>query len=585
MSCTARAVLRLLAPLAGVTAERLSLSVDTMRHMKRRLPPIPIDRRIVDALAAETSAIPTHGDPEVVEQRMQEVMQGLVAFVRATPNIPTAARIVALLHALSPSPPPLPLRPLQPLVQRLRELLLQPPTPMPVACLSLMHLLPSNATPNVLATLRYDSWSAQDAKRIAQFPFGAASALAAGIVHEAVRDAVLADPKALVHALTEGYTDPQLIAKAATITQAAAEVLVARPDLAQHAALVEQAASSADTAAQVLIGNPSLRTHPALLARVKRSSHYVAEVLAACPEFARDPSFLAIAAQSTTAAAKVLCHCPATEAESQLIDAVAWPSDAARVLIARPDLRAHPALLKVLKREITYRRTRYPSEESAIISQAAAKVLISEASLRTDADLVELARRSSETAAAVLIGCPDIRNARFITAACKTSETAAAVLIGCPDLRRRKALITATAKKPEMATKVLIACADIADDRLIGALARFPLYAADVLLNRPDLRTNRTLLAAVSWRPDTSAQIWIRCPDVCDEEVIRAFTQSVIRHAESAAAVLRARHDVRDSRLLEAVASKPDLLKQVLAERPDLREALATSLPSTTNVP
>lgn len=581
MSCTARAVLRLLAPLAGVTAERLSISVDAMKH--RPPPPIPIDRRIVDALAEESSAIPSHGDIEVVEQRVQEVMQGLVALVRTTPNIPTAARIVALLHALSPSPPPLPLLPLQPLVRRLRKLLLLPPAPMPVDCLSSMHLLPDNAMPNVLATLRYASWSAQDAKRIARFPFGAASALAAGVVHEAVRDAVLADPKAIVYTLTEGYADPQLIAKVASNAQAAAEVLVARPDFAQHAALVAQAASYPDTAAQVLIGIPALRTHPALLAGVKRSSYHVAEVLAACPEFARDPSFLAAAALDCAAAAKVLCHCPRTEAESQLIDAVAWPSDAASVLIARSDLRAHPALLTVLKREITNRRTRFLSEESVLTSQAAAKVLISEASLRTDADLVELARRNSETAAEVLIGCPDIRDARFITAACKTSETAAAVLIGCPDLRRRKALITAVAKKPEMATKVLIACADIADDRLIGTVARFPLYAADILLHRPDLRTNRTLLAAVSWRPDTSAQIWIRYPDVCDEEVTRAFTQSVIRHPESAAAVLRARHDVRDPRLLAAVASKPDLLEQVLAERPDLRAVLAPSLPFTDN--
>lgn len=130
--------------LAGIPAERLAMAVDVIK--RNPAPPHPLDDALVDALAAEASHLPHHGARAVSERQRQDIVQGLVFVLNTSPNIPAAARIAALIHALAAEP--------LPLVQRLRELLQQPPELAPMTSLSAIHAL--------LATLRRSSWSRQE---------------------------------------------------------------------------------------------------------------------------------------------------------------------------------------------------------------------------------------------------------------------------------------------------------------------------------------------------------------------------------------------------------------------------------------
>lgn len=82
------------------------------------------------------------------------------------------------------------------------------------------------------------------------------------------------------------------------------------------------------------------------------------------------------------------------------------------------------------------------------------------------------------------------------------------------------------------------------------------------------------LLVSVMQRPDTTAPVWNRFPDIHDPEVVHVFTLSVAWDPDSAAAVFRACPTVREPRLLAAVARNPTLLNSVLADGPALREVL-----------
>lgn len=589
MSCTDRAVLRLFAPLAGVTAERLSLSVDAMKH--RPPPPIPLDSTIVDALASEASAIPSHGNRGVVEQRVQEVVQGLISLVRATPNIPTAARIVALLHALSPLLPPLPLVPPRPLVQRLRTLLLQPPPPTSLTGISDQG---KDVRQLVIGSLRNTVWGQHEIRAVAAAPDGAAIALAAGVVHPDLRTAVLANPDAIVMALTEGYTDPEFIATAAAAGSTARDTLLARPDLARNSALLAAVTSSPQWAADVLIAVPDIPFSNTLLAAVAQSSYYAAKVLIqrpemrthndlinavqgspadaadvmiACPDLRDDPRLLATVAKSGAYTAKVLAHCPPLPSDEVLAARVSWPLDAAKVLLRRPDLRTHAKLVAVLKQSVQYRLTK----TNPMVAEAAAQILITVPESRMDPDLITLAGRSADAAAQALIGCPELRtNVTLLTAAKKSVEAAANVLVHCPDLHRRRALITAAAKDPHEAARVLMAHPAMTDDQLIASVSVSPRQAAKVMIHRPDLRNLPVLHAAVARSALASAETLIRCPDLRDPALIAPLLESAATNVNTAAAVVIHRRDLRDPRLIDMVATSAHAAVRVVAECPEL---------------
>lgn len=589
MSCTARAVLRLLAPLAGVTAERLSLSVDAMKH--RSPPPIPLDSTIVDVLASESSAIPSHDNCGVVEQRVQEVVQGLISLVRTTPNIPTAVRIVALLHALSPSPPVLPLVPPPPLVQRLRALLLKPPPPTDLTGISHQE---KDVRQMVIGSLRNTVWGQHEIKTVVAAPDGAAIALAAGVVHPDLRTAVLANPAAMVMALTEGYTDPEFIATAAAAGSTARDTLLARPDLAWNSALLAAVTSDPQWAADVLIAVPDIPFSNTLLAAVAQSSYYAAQVLIqrpemrppddlmnavqgspadaadvmiARPDLRDDPRLLATVAKSGAYTAKVLSHCPPLPSDEVLATRVSWPHDAAKVLLRRPDLRTHAKLVAVLKQAVRYRSTK----SNPMLAEAAAQILITDPESRMDPDLITLAGRSADAAAQALIGCPELRtNATLLTAAKKSAQAAANVLIHCPDLHRRKALITAAAKEPYEAARVLMSHPTITNDQLIASVSVSSRQAAKVMIHRPDLRNLPVLHAAVARNALASAETLVRCPDLRDPALIAPLLESAATNVNAAAAVVIHRRDLRDPRLIDMVATSAQAAVRVVVECPDL---------------
>lgn len=594
MSCTAVAAIRLLAPLAGIPAERLAMAVDVIK--RKPSPPIALDDAMVDALATEASHIPFHDARAVLERQLQEIVQGMIFVLNTSPDVPTAARIASLIHALAAEPPPLLTPAPEPLVQRLRELLQRPPAPQ---VLTMLPLRLSDQQRAVIGSLRHGAWTKRELRVLAANPTGAAIALAAGIDHPDLRSAVLTDPAAAVIALSEGYTDPPIIAKAAATGRTARDTLIARPDLAWNTLLLDAIMTgpewladewlaevlgacpsipvsdrllavvcrSSASAAHLLIQRPETRTDANVLAAVQSSHADAAEVIIKCPELRSDPRLLAAVARSSESAATVLAQCPPLPSDPDLIAAVSWPLDAATVLLHRPDLRFHPRLITVLKQATRYRTTR----TSPLAAEAAAQVLSTVPETHADDELIALASRSPAAAAQTLIACPPLRtNATLIAAAKKTARTALDVLLHCPDLHRRKALITAVAGDPNAAARLLIAYPSLSNEALIVSVARMPRKAAQVLIERPDLRSSPILWTAAVRNAQASAEILIHCPDLPDPERTTALLDAVAAQADTAAKVLIQRRDLRDPRLLAAVATDVLAVTRVIIERPDL---------------
>ena len=147
----------------------------------------------------------------------------------------------------------------------------------------------------------------------------------------------------------------------------------------------------------------------------------------------------------------------------------------------------------------------------------------------------------SRTAAMRLICHPTIRDDRLMIAAAETPWYAHDVLIARPDLRTDECLLAAVAPHSHWAAEVLKGT-DICDDRLIDTVANAEdaAYAARVLIERPDLHTDNRLLATVA------------------------------AHSHWAARVLQ-RTTIRDDRLIIAATATPSSAHDVLIARPDLR--------------
>ena len=147
----------------------------------------------------------------------------------------------------------------------------------------------------------------------------------------------------------------------------------------------------------------------------------------------------------------------------------------------------------------------------------------------------------ARTAAMRLIRHPTLRSDRLITAAAQQEHWAAEVLIARPDLRTDDRLIASVAHARYWAALVLQAT-DCCDNRLIEAVAnQEPWHAKNILINRPDLSDDRLITTAAS-------------DPACARDV------------------LVARHDLSDPRLIAAVATDPRLAAKVLIARPDLSD-------------
>ena len=174
----------------------------------------------------------------------------------------------------------------------------------------------------------------------------------------------------------------------------------------------------------------------------------------------------------------------------------------------------------------------------------------------------------ARTAAMRLIRHPTLRSDRLITAAAQQEHWAAEVLIARPDLRTDDRLIASVAHARYWAALVLQAT-DYCDNRLIEAVAnQEPWHAKNILINRPDLSDDRLITTAAS-DPACARDVLVARHDLSDPRLIEAVVGK--GSPSDARDVLVARHDLSDDRLIAAVATDPRLAAKVLIARPDLR--------------
>ena len=309
-------------------------------------------------------------------------------------------------------------------------------------------------------------------------------------------------------------------------------------------------AGRARTAAMTLIHHPTLRDDR-LIAVAAQEAIWAVRVLRKMS--LHDDRLITIAAMNAKDARDVLID-RTDLSDDRLIDAVATATDepwfARDVLVSRHDLHDHRLIATAAKR-----------------SRYARDVLIERPDVR-DPCLIAAAAKKPEYARDVLIARRDLRDRRLIAAAAKKPECARDVLIARTDLRDRR-LIGAAAKKPQYAHDVLIARTDLSDDRLIDAVATAtdePRFARDVLIVRFDVHDDRLITIAAMNAKDAH-DVLIARPDLrTDDRLITAVVQNETWAAEALKAT-----DLHDHRLIAAAAKKPWCAKSVLSARPDLR--------------
>ena len=176
----------------------------------------------------------------------------------------------------------------------------------------------------------------------------------------------------------------------------------------------------------------------------------------------------------------------------------------------------------------------------------------------------------ARTAATKLILDPTLGDDQLIAAAAEDSWYASDVLIKRPDLSDNR-LIDITTKVPHYACDVLIARPDLCDNRLINAVATHPVLSKKLLVNRSDLRTDDRLITAVVTNPWYARCVLIACTDLSDNRLIAAVVTA--EDATYAHDVLIARPDLRtDGSLLTAIARNRALVNDVLLHYPELRD-------------
>ena len=170
-------------------------------------------------------------------------------------------------------------------------------------------------------------------------------------------------------------------------------------------------------------------------------------------------------------------------------------------------------------------------------------MMIERADLRDNERLIGAVATSADLAAWVM-GSTNWRNEQLITTIIGNPACAAEVLIARPDLRTDERLIAAVADSPRWATAVVCETQH-RDPRLIHAIARDPMRAAQA-----------AIMAGLR------------------DDVIM---ESIARSNEATIQVV-ALTDTEDERLIQIVASDPHAIRRVMKRRPKVRAAIAAAV-------
>ena len=274
---------------------------------------------------------------------------------------------------------------------------------------------------------------------------------------------------------------------------------VADPEIARE--------GRARTAAMTLIHHPTLRDDR-LIAAAAEKPWYAKDVLIVRTDFSDDRLIAAVAAQTAQWAAEVLIR-RFDLSDDRLIAAVATkgtPWDARNVLVTRHDLHDDRLIAAVAKN-----------------ATCARDVLITRRDLGDDRLIAAVAAATdSWYPRTVLIERTDLSDPRLIAAVAENAADARAVLVARTDLSDPR-LIAAVAKgTPSDAYEVLCVRHDISDDHLIDAVATAvdATYARDVLIARPDLRTDVRLLTAIAHHRAMVDNVRTQYPDLRDHPLL-----------------------------------------------------------------
>lgn len=287
MNTVLRDLIKLFAPLAGLSPGYLAMRVDEVR--RGSYPDLPLAKK---AVKAAKQCI----DPQVDDKVLQHVAKGLRLILNLQDDATLWARVTALLQVITIDQPVHPFPPH--LVNQFQQDLCDLPHPK-----SLPPLLPFDLVSLrrvLIAAVRFRWWTEEDIKQLAQVPAAAAFALALGANDPTLWQAVCNNARAAAIALAEGLTDQRLIYAVAKDATAfvAAQLLVARPDILCNA-LITKAAERIDTAIQVLVDQPAIRD-PRLITKAAQGAYPAAKVLVQCADLRNNPQLLtAICANQT----------------------------------------------------------------------------------------------------------------------------------------------------------------------------------------------------------------------------------------------------------------------------------------------